>query len=390
MKNTSKKEALTVVHVASIRLTEETGMGRIAWNWRKAFEEKGYNFIHIGSEECPMGEQHIILWGKAARNYMNSQNIKADLIIAHEPSSGFFTDLGVPVVAFSHGIEKRGWAEEARYNYRNTTFKSLFMPDFIRFKASVKGLRDSDLVLLSNEEDKEYLINVLGRKPKGIAIFKNGFYEANIPKKNIPPQYTEKLPLTFLFNASWLERKGKTMMIQAFEEVHKSFPTNWTLILAGIGNHTEAILQEFPKHLHPNLEIIPSFTQAEETALYERSDIFILPSYFEGQSLALTQAMASGLCCICSDNCGQRDFIEHQKNGFLFKTGDVQDLARQIKTVIQNRDLVAQYAEHSKQRVAGYTWQNVSREVVELCEGILNKKPKTKSNQDENIGTLSV
>ncbi len=397
MKNTSKKEALTVVHVASIRLTEETGMGRIAWNWRKAFEEKGYNFIHIGSKECPMGEQHIILWGKAARNYMNSQNIKPDLILVHEPSSGYFTDMGVPVVSFSHGIEKRGWAEEARYNYRNTTFKSLFMPDFIRFNASVKGLKRSDLVLLSNEEDKEYLINVLGRKPKGIAIFKNGFYEANIPKKNTPPrreigtgQYNEHSPLTFLFNASWLERKGKTMMIQAFEEVHKAFPTDWTLILAGIGNHKEDILHEFPKRLHPNLEIIPTFSQAEETALYERSDIFILPSYFEGQSLALTQAMASGLCCICSDNCGQRDFIEHQKNGLLFKTGDVQDLARQIKSVIQNRDLITQYAERSKQRVAGYTWQNVSREVVDMCEGVLNKKLKMMSNQDENIGTLSV
>lgn len=370
MTTNRKKGSLTVVHVASIPLTEETGMGRIACNWQKAFVAKGYNFIHIGSKECPRKGHHI-LWGKQARDYMIAQNIKPDVLIVHEPASGYFVDLGVPVVAFSHGIEKRGWAVEAKYHYRNQTFKSLFMPDFIRFKASVKGLKRSDRVLLSNQEDVDYLVNVLKRKPEGITIFKNGFYEANIPTKKTTPQYHHT---TFLFNASWLERKGKTMMIQAFDKVYRTHPSDWTLILAGVGNQTEAILNEFPSHLHPNVEIIPYFTQAEETALYERSDAFILPSYFEGQSLALTQAMASGLCCICSDNCGQRDFIAHQENGLLFKTGDVHDLATQIKSVLENKALVAEYAQRAKERVAGYTWSNVSNEVVELCESLCSIK----------------
>ena len=367
------KNNKTIVHIASIPLSEETGMGRIAWNWRKAFEEKGYTFIHIGSQECARPMHHI-LWGKQAKTYLQTQGIKPDLILVHEPASGYFTDLGVPVVAFSHGIEKRGWAVEAQYNYRNKTLKSLFMPEFIRYKSNIKGLKKADKVLLSNEEDKAYLVNALNRKSGGISIFKNGYYEANIPQKNNgseAPQYKSEKPVTFLFNASWLERKGKTMMIQAFAEVQKTFPTDWKLILSGIGQHKDAILQEFPSHLHPSLEIIPHFTQAEETALYERSDAFILPSYFEGQSLALTQAMASGLCCICSDNCGQRDFISHENNGLLFKTGDVEDLAHQIKSILQHRELINIYAEQAKQRVAGYTWERVSQEVVAECESLI-------------------
>ena len=145
MTKNREKATLTVVHVASIPLTEETGMGRIAWNWRKAFEAHGHTFMHIGTKECPFSG-HPILWGKQARDYMRSQNIQPDLVIVHEPASGYFTDLGVPVVAFSHGIEKRGWGVEAQYHYRNQTFKSLFMPDFIRFNASVKGLKKSDKV----------------------------------------------------------------------------------------------------------------------------------------------------------------------------------------------------------------------------------------------------
>ena len=81
--------------------------------------------------------------------------------------------------------------------------------------------------------------------------------------------------------------------------------------------------------------------------------------------------MASGLCCICSDNCGQRDFISHEHNGLLFKTGDVGDLANQIKSILQHRDLINVYAEQAKQRVAGYTWERVSHEVVAECESLI-------------------
>ena len=363
----AEKKSLTILHVASIPLSEQTGMGRIAWNWRAAFEAQWHKFLHIGTKECP-DALHPTLWGKVAKNYMLDKHIKPDVILAHEPASGYFIGLGVPVVVFSHGIEKRGWAAEAKYHFRNQTFKSLFMPEFIRFSASVKGLKKADRVMLSNEEDKDYLINVLKKSPEGISIFKNGYYEANIPQKKDPPQYKT---LSFLFNASWLERKGKTMMIQAFDEVSKVFPNDWRLVLAGVRHEEADILKEFPKHLHPNVEVIPYFTQSEETALYERCEAFILPSYFEGQSLALTQAMASGLCCICADNCGQSDFIKHQENGLLFKTGDVQDLATQIKSILENKNLVATYAQNAKKRVAGYTWSNVSQEIVELCESLV-------------------
>ena len=178
----SEKKALTIVHVASVPLSEQTGMGRIAWNWRAAFEAQGHTFIHIGSIECPTA-LHPTLWGKVAKYYMMDHQIKPDVLLVHEPASGHFMDLGIPVVVFSHGIEKRGWAVEAKYHYRNQTFKSLFMPDFIRFSASVKGLKRAEKVLLSNEEDRDYLINVLKRTPEGIHIFKNGYYEAQVPLK---------------------------------------------------------------------------------------------------------------------------------------------------------------------------------------------------------------
>jgi glycosyltransferase involved in cell wall biosynthesis len=275
----------------------------------------------------------------------------------------------VPVVLFSHGIEARGWKIEAQFNYRNRTFKSLFLPDYFRYKANAIGLKKANKLLLSNSEDVSYAINHFNRKINDVIIFKNGYYEENIPKKELPPQYN---PVIFLFNASWLERKGKKDMIAAFTQLQKEFPNQWQLILAGIGDHKTDILNEFPSDLHQNLDIIARFSQAEETKLYEHADVFLLPSYFEGQSLALTQAMASGLCCVCSDNCGQHDFIKHQQNGLLFKTGNAADLANKLKWVLQNKSLIPIYAKQAQQTVKSYTWDNVGAEVVEVCTELVN------------------
>jgi glycosyltransferase involved in cell wall biosynthesis len=371
---------MKIVHIARIALTEETGMGRIACNWKKAFEKQGHEFMHIGNKECPHAF-HPILWGKKAANYLKIKALRPDLILVHEPASGYFFDFGVPVVLFSHGIEARGWKIEAQFNYRNQTFKSLFLPEYFRYKANAIGLKKADKLLLSNSEDVDYAINHFNRKIKDVIIFKNGYYEENIPqqipqykleKTDIETSKTVENPVIFLFNASWLERKGKKDMIAAFTQLQEEFPNQWQLILAGIGDHKTDILNEFPSDLHQNLDIIPRFSQAEETKLYERADVFLLPSYFEGQSLALTQAMASGLCCVCSDNCGQRDFIKHQQNGLLFKTGNATDLASKLKWVLQNKSLISIYAKQAQQTVKSYTWDKVGEEVVEVCTELVN------------------
>ncbi|MEW6558324.1 MAG: hypothetical protein AB1349_13420, partial [Elusimicrobiota bacterium] len=40
-----------ILHVAQIEISEESGMGRVAWHWRNEFERRGYEFLHIGPKE---------------------------------------------------------------------------------------------------------------------------------------------------------------------------------------------------------------------------------------------------------------------------------------------------------------------------------------------------
>jgi glycosyltransferase involved in cell wall biosynthesis len=345
-------------------------MGRVAWNWQQAFEARGHTFIHIGIDECPK-RIHPLLWGQQAYQFFKKTVKNADLILVHEPAAGYFVHLDIPVLVVSHGIEQRGWEISEKYGFEKRTLKSFLLPQFIRFRSNTEGLRRATKVFLLNEEDKNYVVKRHKRQPSDVIVLKNGYYADYIPssKSNLISDKT-----TFLFNASWLERKGIKVLVEAFKAIKKIFPDGWHLILAGVGDHKEAIYQAFSDDLKDDITVIPTYSPSEEVKLYEKSDVFILPSYFEGQSLALTQAMASGLCCIGSDNCGQLDFIQHGKNGLLFKTGDAADLTQQIKSVLTHKNNIAVYGKAAHESVKNLTWDAVSQDVVDVAYGFIRTR----------------
>ncbi len=66
------------------------------------------------------------------------------------------------------------------------------------------------------------------------------------------------------------------------------------------------------------------------------TDIFVLPSYSEGLSNALMEAMASGCACIATDIGGNRFLIQNGVSGFLFPPGDREALRSHVRRLIED------------------------------------------------------
>lgn len=67
---------------------------------------------------------------------------------------------------------------------------------------------------------------------------------------------------------------------------------------------------------------------------YRESDIFVLPSFYEGFPNVLCEAMSCGLISIASDVCDNGHIIKDGDSGFLFPSGDTNRLAECIQKVI--------------------------------------------------------
>lgn len=358
-----------IVHVAEVDISEESGMGRVAWHWRNELLRRGYEFIHIGLKEVGKTFHHGLFPYHAYKIYQQL-NRKASLFLIHEPASLLFVHTNIPTVVFSHGVERRGWnlaLQNKLGEAKKIGFKTkLFFPLW-RLKQCDEGLKKAKLLLLINQEDLVFTETYYLRQQKDIYVFKNGVYPSEI-NENIQPDDD----ITILFLGTWQPRKGtKTLVDAAKILLQRGLKPKW--LLAGISAASEQVLSDFPSELFPFIEIVPRFSRLEEANIFARSNIFVLPSFFEGQPLALLQAMETGRCCITTNCCGQRDIIQHGYNGLLHEPGDAISLANLIEKCVLVPELRNSLGAMAKKSIEYRTWEAVSIEVVDRIETLLHK-----------------
>jgi glycosyltransferase involved in cell wall biosynthesis len=67
-----------------------------------------------------------------------------------------------------------------------------------------------------------------------------------------------------------------------------------------------------------------------------RADIYVSPSPSDSTSVSLLEAMAMGLCPVVPDIEGNREWVEPEKSGLLYRTGDAKALAAQLSSLLEN------------------------------------------------------
>lgn len=74
--------------------------------------------------------------------------------------------------------------------------------------------------------------------------------------------------------------------------------------------------------------------------LYRKCDIFVLPTRADASSISTIEAMACGLPVIIGSTGGTPEIVEHEKSGFLVRSGDGSDMKRRLEHLMLDRDLL--------------------------------------------------
>lgn len=113
----------------------------------------------------------------------------------------------------------------------------------------------------------------------------------------------------------------------------------------------------------------------EQSLLYKHyymSDLFILPSINDAWGLVVNEAMAAKLPIIVSDGCGcSLDLVKEGENGYVYKGGDSEELAKKIGIILSNKDILSM-GESSYEIIQQWTFKNsaksFNRMVTELVK----------------------
>lgn len=99
--------------------------------------------------------------------------------------------------------------------------------------------------------------------------------------------------------------------------------------------------------------------------LYRCSDLFLFMSFREGLSVALMEAMGSGLPIICTEIRGNTDLVENGVSG-MFAENEPKAVAEAILQMYRDPRKRAAYGAAAAQRVTLFDNENVHRQVKEI------------------------
>ena len=117
-------------------------------------------------------------------------------------------------------------------------------------------------------------------------------------------------------------------------------------------------LEEFKnENILKNVNFLPFKNQKQLSLIYNKSDVFVMPSLIEPWGLTVNEAMAAGNAIISSDNVGSSfDLVKNGVNGYKFRNGNEYDLAKKIFQIYQNKNKLKKYNLNNKKIISKWNF----------------------------------
>lgn len=140
-------------------------------------------------------------------------------------------------------------------------------------------------------------------------------------------------------------RKGIDLLIRAWLTVVQKCQNSKLLLIGPVESDNSELNEAFIQSLYKQINLsnlndkILFLGYTQEVVRYlQASDIFVLPSRYEGMPNSLLEAMACGLACIAMNIPGTSDVITHGHDGLLFNPEDADQLSEYLLKLIEDPD----------------------------------------------------
>ncbi len=183
-------------------------------------------------------------------------------------------------------------------------------------------------------------IEQLGIINEKISIIPMGVDEAFLEVGKSRKVELNKRPFVILSNRNLLPIYNVSLLIRAIPKILKEGPTT-KFVIAGNGSEKQILEKEVKDlNLSASVRFLGQVPHEEMPSLLAQTDIYISTSLFDGTSVSLLEAMASGAFPIVTDIPANREWIIDGENGFLVPLDEEGFLAGKIVEAIRNQDLI--------------------------------------------------
>jgi len=189
-------------------------------------------------------------------------------------------------------------------------------------------------------------------------------------EKFTPREKKEDSGRVFLLFASRLmQRKGVKYIIRALHLLHEKYPQLRLIIAGGDGDASDDLRRQVKElHLEEKVEFTGHYYNDDLPGIQHRGDIFVYPSFNEGMSNNVLEAMAGGLPIIMTPTGGAKELISEGENGYIVDFGNGKAIAEKIEILINDEALRETMGQKSREKALELSWKKVADKYVGVYE----------------------
>jgi glycosyltransferase involved in cell wall biosynthesis len=262
---------------------------------------------------------------------------------------------GLKVVVTNHGsdYERAKWGTTARLFLRT---------------GELLGTRFASAVIAVSKQIKNMLEVKYRRSvvyiPNGVTIRKQ------VPNNTIKKKYALEPGKYLLAVGRLVPEKGFHDLVEAYAGVE----SDWKLVIAGGADHEDnysSMLRDQSSR-DPRIVMTGFITGDLLAEIYSHAGLLILPSYHEGLSITILEAMSYNLPILASEIPANRELLADEN--VLFKPGDIDVLRKKIKEFISGDNRKGISMVFQERINTEFNWNTIAQETKGLYSTIVNPR----------------
>ncbi|WAC42713.1 glycosyltransferase [Pedobacter sp. SL55] len=161
-------------------------------------------------------------------------------------------------------------------------------------------------------------------------------------------------------------QKGVELLIKCLDEIADN-KIQLTLIGQINEDHYDNLIKARNYIIH-----IPYVPNEALNEYYQRSDIFVLPSYLDSWGMVVIEAMSNGVPVIVTENCGAKDAVK-RGGGIIIKPDSIMDLKQAIEFYM--KDEMAREIDGAKAKEIALSYNDINyqqklKDILEIVNQI--------------------
>jgi glycosyltransferase involved in cell wall biosynthesis len=227
-------------------------------------------------------------------------------------------------------------------------------------------LQTIDGYIWNSQTTRKVVEGLVGKSLPGVVATPAGDRFEGLPEAEIMQRSRQPGPLKLLFVGNLISRKGLHRLIPALSSLQQE---SWILKVVGDlsvePGYTRRIFRQVQKAgLEDRIQFLGRIPEEQLAQELRCSQVFVMPSFYEGFGIVYLEGMRFGLPSIASDSGAAHEIVENGVNGYLVDPEDPDQLAQVIRRYQDQPELLLTHSMAARRRFDTFpTWDQTTLKI---------------------------